>query len=131
MAIPSFVSDLLGSMDVTPEIENNIKWSAASLYSGASDTVRIHSSFPPFPADRNGTWCPVITQTIAAVHTFYLVMVLYPEIQRKAQAEIDMVVGNDRFPGLADQDKLPYVDAVVKEVLRWKPVGPMGKSNIF
>ena len=58
-------------------------------------------------------------------------MVLYPEIQRKAQAEIDMVVGNDRFPGLADQDKLPYVDAVVKEVLRWKPVGPMGKSNIF
>ena len=47
MAIPSFVSDLLGSMDVTPEIENNIKWSAASLYSGASDTVRILSSFSP------------------------------------------------------------------------------------
>jgi cytochrome P450 len=54
-------------------------------------------------------------------------MMMHPEIQRKAQAEIDRVVGSDRFPTFADQADLPYVDAVVKEVLRWKPVVPLGK----
>ena len=54
-------------------------------------------------------------------------MMMHPEIQRKAQAEIDRVVGSDRFPTFADQADLPYVDAVVKEVLRWKPVAPLGE----
>ena len=53
-------------------------------------------------------------------------MVLYPEFQRKAQEEIDRVIGNDRFPTFVDQANLPYLDAVVKEVLRWAPVGPLG-----
>jgi len=55
-------------------------------------------------------------------------MTLYPEVQRKAQAEIDRVVGNSRLPDYSDQDKLPYVDAVLKEVLRWHPVTPLGMS---
>ena len=56
---------------------------------------------------------------------------MHPEAQRKAQAEIDKVVGNDRFPTLADQSNLPYTDALVKEVLRWNPVAPLGKSTVF
>ena len=52
---------------------------------------------------------------------------MHPEIQRKAQAEIDRVVGSDRFPTFADQPDLPYVDAVVKEVHRWNPVAPLGE----
>ena len=56
-------------------------------------------------------------------------MVTHPEIQRKAQAEIDRVIGDDRFPTLADRANLPYVDAVAKEVLRWMPVVPLGKPN--
>lgn len=55
-------------------------------------------------------------------------MTLYPEVQRKAQAEIDRVIGNSRLPDYADQDELPYVDAVLKEVLRWHPVAPLGMS---
>lgn len=57
-------------------------------------------------------------------------MVLYPEAQYKAQAEIDRIIGGDRFPTLADQSNLPYVDALMKEVLRWKPVVPLGKLAI-
>jgi hypothetical protein len=57
-------------------------------------------------------------------------MVIHPEFQRKAQEEIDRVIGNDRFPTLADQANLPYVDALVKEAFRWKPVGPLGKSAL-
>jgi cytochrome P450 len=58
-------------------------------------------------------------------------MTLYPEVQKKAQAEIDAVVGNDRLPTVSqDWDRLPYLRAVCSEVLRWMPVGPMGGSNI-
>ena len=63
---------------------------------------------------------------MAAIHSFYLAMTLYPEAQRKAQVEIDGVIGSDRLPTLADQSSLPYVDALVKEVLRWNPVAPLG-----
>ena len=54
-------------------------------------------------------------------------MVLHPEVQKKAQAEIDAVVGPDRLPTFADRPNLPYIDALVKEILRWNPVAPMGK----
>jgi cytochrome P450 len=46
-------------------------------------------------------------------------MTLYPEVLRKAQAEIDQIVGNSRLPGFSDEAALPYVQAVLKEVLRW------------
>lgn len=53
-------------------------------------------------------------------------MTLYPEVQEKAQEEIDRVVGFDRFPSFSDRVNLPYIDAMVKEVLRWNPVVPLG-----
>ena len=55
-------------------------------------------------------------------------MALYPDVQKKAQAEIDHVVGSDRLPNYVDQGELPYVTAVLKEVLRWHPPSPTGKS---
>jgi Cytochrome P450 len=53
-------------------------------------------------------------------------MVLYPEAQHSAQAEIDGVLEGLRLPEFSDEADLPYVDAIVKEVLRWHPVGPLG-----
>ncbi|KAI9467400.1 cytochrome P450 [Lactarius psammicola] len=64
--------------------------------------------------------------TVSVLQIFILAMTLYPEVQRKAQAEIDQVVGNSRLPDFSDQDALPYVQAVLKEVLRWHPVAPLG-----
>ena len=58
-------------------------------------------------------------------------MMTHPEVQRKAQAEIDRVIGNNRFPALADQPDLPYIDALAKEVIRWNPVTPLGKLPSF
>lgn len=54
-------------------------------------------------------------------------MTWYPEVQKKAQEELDRVVGRDRLPGFADRSRLPYIGYVVKESLRWKPVAPLGK----
>lgn len=58
--------------------------------------------------------------------TFFLAMMLYPEVQRKAREEIDRVVGDGRLPNVKDRDSLPYVEAVLKEVFRWHPIAPMG-----
>ena len=66
---------------------------------------------------------------MSAIYSFYLAMMMYPEVLRKAQAEIDRVIGSDRFPTFADQADLPYLDAVAKEVVRWGPVVPLGELN--
>jgi cytochrome P450 len=53
-------------------------------------------------------------------------MILYPKVQAAAQQQLDDVVGRGRMPTLADYDQLPYVRAIVKEVLRWRTVLPLG-----
>ena len=53
-------------------------------------------------------------------------MVQNPEIQLRAQIEIDEVVGRDRLPNTEDLKDLPFVQAVISEVLRWHPVAPIG-----
>lgn len=53
-------------------------------------------------------------------------MSLYPEIQRKGQAETDLIVGRDRLPDFNDYDKLVYVQAIMLESMRWIPVIPLG-----
>lgn len=59
---------------------------------------------------------------------FVLAITLNPEVQRKAQVEIDSVIGSDRLPNMSDQDSLPYVNAIIQEVVRWQPVTPIGVS---
>ena len=53
-------------------------------------------------------------------------MALYPDVQSKAQAELDAVVGTGRLPEFEDRHSLPYTSALVKELLRWHVVGPIG-----
>ncbi|OJT10545.1 O-methylsterigmatocystin oxidoreductase [Trametes pubescens] len=100
-ALPSVASALLEGSD-GPEKEELIKMASASLYAGGADT------------------------TVAAMASFFLAMSCFPEAQRKAQAEIDALIGNSRLPTLKDRDALPYLNALMLEVLRWIPVAPMG-----
>jgi cytochrome P450 len=58
-----------------------------------------------------------------------LSMILYPEVQKKAQMELDRVVGRDRLPSFQDLDHLPYIHAILKEIMRWRGVGPLGESS--
>lgn len=55
-------------------------------------------------------------QTAAVHQVFILAMVLHPHVMHKAQAEIDAVVGRGRLPNSGDRDKLPYVQALMREV---------------
>jgi len=52
-------------------------------------------------------------------------MVLNPKVLKKAQDELDRVVGKGRLPDFSDRDNLPYIDAIVKEVIRWNPPLPI------
>ena len=65
---------------------------------------------------------PQISSTLM---TFTLAMVENPHVWKRAQAEIDAVVGTDRLPEFDDRPSLPYVDAIMREVLRWQPVLPL------
>jgi cytochrome P450 len=60
----------------------------------------------------------ISAQTVAAMSTFFLAMILYPDIQAAAQRELDAVIGLDRLPDFSDRGSLPYIDAIVKEVHR-------------
>jgi len=63
--------------------------------------------------------------TASIVHTFVLAMVLFPDVQARARAEIDQVTKHDIMPPIDDRASLPYLDAVLFEVLRWHTPTPL------
>jgi len=106
-ARPSFTSTLIERYcdpekpTYDSENERAIKGSAAVLYAGADDT------------------------TTTVMETFVFAMVSHPEVFQKAQAEIDEVIGSRRLPNLSDRPSLPYLECVLKEMLRWNPPVPL------
>ncbi|KAK4504360.1 hypothetical protein PRZ48_005276 [Zasmidium cellare] len=105
-----FVSEALREMSVggvvTPEDEHVIKQAAMASCAGAGHTI------------------------VPTLEALYLSMSMNPEVQRKAQKEIDRVVGNSRMPTFSDRTNLPYLNAIVMEVQRWHPVVPMGLPHM-
>ncbi|KAG1795307.1 cytochrome P450 [Suillus plorans] len=66
-----------------------------------------------------------VETTASTLTIFVLAMMLYPDVQKRAQEEIEAVVG-DQLPTFEDRPSLPYVEAVLRETLRWHPVFPLG-----
>lgn len=64
--------------------------------------------------------------TSSTLYAFVQAMLLFPEVQRKAQSEIDRVVGSDRLPTMEDLPNLQYIRACMKESLRWMPTTILG-----
>ncbi|KAI8996406.1 cytochrome P450 [Trametes punicea] len=73
-----------------------------------------------------GPWDAGVGTTVRSIEVFLLAMLHYPEIQKKAQEEVDRVIGSSRMPEFSDMDSLPYVSALIKEVARWRPIAPTG-----
>ncbi|KAF5386287.1 hypothetical protein D9757_008622 [Collybiopsis confluens] len=91
-----------GVDSLSPEDEEDIKGVAGTMYAAAEDT------------------------TVFIISTFFLAMVLHPEVFQKAQTEMDNVVGTNKLPTFEDRDSLPYLECVFKEVCRWNPAVPLG-----
>ncbi|RXW19452.1 hypothetical protein EST38_g6407 [Candolleomyces aberdarensis] len=93
--------------------EETIKWAAISAVGAGLDT------------------------TLATTLGFFLAMMVNPEAQKKAQAEVDSVVGSERLPSITDRSSMPYVRSVFTEVLRWNPPLPLclphstGKDDFY
>ncbi|KLO10133.1 cytochrome P450, partial [Schizopora paradoxa] len=108
-AIPSFASTLLSQYEQSegndPAQLKRIIDVAGSLYRAGTDS------------------------TFTVILTFMLAMTLNPSAMKKAQAELDAVVGRDKLPTMADRSSLPYVECILKETLRWHPPFPMGISH--
>ncbi|KAI0767200.1 cytochrome P450 [Fomes fomentarius] len=86
--------------------EETAKRVSASVYLGGADT------------------------TLTVIRLFFLAMAKYPHIQKRAQKELDAVIGSDRLPQISDQKLLPYVEAVMMECFRWNPILPLGLPHI-
>ena len=67
-----------------------------------------------------------VMKAVSTKISFFLVLALFPQVQRRAQAELDVVVGRDRLPTFDDRQRLPYVEALCKELMRWQMVTPIG-----
>ncbi|KAF9463699.1 cytochrome P450 [Collybia nuda] len=98
----SFCSTLIREKDRHGLNEDECSWLAATAYAAGAET------------------------TTSALEWFILAMAKYPDVQRKCQEELDAVVGRSRMPTFADSPNLPYMNACVREVLRWRTVAPFG-----
>jgi len=111
-AKPSFVANsltALGTIEDSSEVNEDmetIKRVAAGIVAAGSDTTAV------------------------TVTAFVLAMNLYPDVQRKAQAEIDSVIGHERLPNFSDRPHLPYINCIVKEVMRWFLVAPSAITHV-
>ncbi|KDR78583.1 hypothetical protein GALMADRAFT_244022 [Galerina marginata CBS 339.88] len=100
--IESFTSKHVGDGQALKQSSlDEVKWCAAALFVGGGDT------------------------TVSVLRSFLLLLALHPEIQKRAQDDIDSIAPN-RLPTHDDYDSLPFVRAIVKETLRWAPVAPLG-----
>ncbi|KAI0777641.1 cytochrome P450 [Trametes elegans] len=106
-------SDLRGF--VTAEKEDDIRWTASTLYLGTRTSLGFWATHERLTPYHTGS----IDTTLTLLCQFLLAMVLYPDIAKKAQEEIDGVVGYDRLPTLDDRPALPYLDALLTECMRW------------
>ncbi|KAI9454936.1 cytochrome P450 [Russula earlei] len=67
----------------------------------------------------------IFSGTVSSMSSFFLALVLFPRVQRRAQEELDVAIGRDRLPTFDDRKRLPYLEAFCKELLRWRMVTPL------
>lgn len=65
---------------------------------------------------------------MSSIASLFVALTLHPEVQKRAQAQIDSVISRDRLPTFEDRSRLPYIEAICKELLRWQVVLPLGAS---
>ncbi|KAI0293120.1 cytochrome P450 [Russula brevipes] len=99
---PSVCSSLIKNSDRSELSNHEIAWLLGTLFTAGAETTGTTLSW------------------------WILAMITNPDIQLRAQDELDAIVGRSRTPTFADAPSLPYIQALVKEALRWRPATPLG-----
>jgi cytochrome P450 len=99
---PNFAKTILKEQEIQGLSNNEVAGLTANLIGGGVDT------------------------TSGTLTSFILAMCVFPEVQKKAQEELDSVVGQDRSPTWSDEENLPYLLALLKELFRWRSVAVLG-----
>ncbi|PPQ76076.1 hypothetical protein CVT26_004597 [Gymnopilus dilepis] len=132
--IPSFVSQFIRrkqegkATEEEEEAVRNISWTVYSE-TALNDLSRCFGYCRSLPCCLHWVKFRSIHQTISATGTFFYLMTVHPEIQKKAQDELDRVVGSERLPDFSDRPSLPYIEALYRELLRFKPPVPMAVAH--
>ncbi|THV02863.1 cytochrome P450 [Dendrothele bispora CBS 962.96] len=119
-ATSSFVSNLLNEIDLQKNM-NVGKMKRPEEIADLEETVKNCAGL---------AYAAGAESVVSSLSSFILAMILHPSVQVKARAELDRVVGQGRLPDFSDRGSLPYVDAIVKETLRWSPVAPLGLPHM-
>lgn len=106
----------------------DLKFAAMAMLGGGLDTVSVPMQAINFIL--TGYSDPK-QQSRSSILSFFMAMVLYPDVQNKAHAELDAIVGTTRLPYIQDRLKLPYIRSLVAEVLRWAPPAPIGTNFLY
>lgn len=109
-AQPSLLGSLLGE-DLTPELsleerDHRLKEMGLALYAGGTES------------------------SAGILMSFVAAMVSNPEAQAKAQLELDTVLGPCSLPTMSDRDRLPYINNLISEVIRWRPALPTALPHV-
>jgi cytochrome P450 len=80
-------------------------------------------AFASVPASLFGAGSDTTASTMCSA---ILALVTHPSTLDAAHTEMDAIIGFDRTPTFEDEQHLPYMRALVKEVLRWRPVAVLG-----
>jgi hypothetical protein len=112
--------------DMDPTFKSAIRQVTSAVFLGGNDTVRAS------PLSKVALQLTAL-QTIAQMEVFVLAMALHPEIQKRAQAELDGLLQGERLPTMEDkaEGRLPYCEALLKEVFRWHPITPLGTRPLI
>ncbi|KAK0236123.1 cytochrome P450 [Armillaria nabsnona] len=127
--------------DVNDMVDRPFEYASDSLVNSSSFVSEKLTKLKNIGMSENATQLEIIRNTagiafsagadttVSAILSVILAFILYPEVQAKAQAELDDVVGPTRLPNFDDRPQLPYIDAILLEALRWNPVLPMGVAH--
>jgi hypothetical protein len=124
---------LMKSVNIPYEFAKKQKKSTLSFVSRATDQAKADNRGSPLSEDQEraikyfavSMYVAGQDTTALTLNSFFLAMSMFPEVQRKAQEEIDSIVGTGKLPTFDHRDQLRYINFVVEEALRWHPIVPM------
>ncbi|KAG8755039.1 hypothetical protein FRC11_006280 [Ceratobasidium sp. 423] len=105
---------------------NVYEWTKQRVLNGADDSSIVSLTYTEL---RQSGWSDADADEFCK-NTGTGLLAVYPEVQEKAQREIDAIVGTNRLPTLGDRENLSYIERLLTEIVRWHPTAPLGVPHV-